>query len=141
MKLKQRNDILLSEITISQQDTIRAGQLVHNEQRAMLRLIGRQRLTEEDAVVPSLMNAASSMEPFISIEQAKNKNFQSQLDDDRIRYEQRLSMLVSHPTPKESGSSSIDIASKVETLRLREELNAAEKALLIHHNTPNEENA
>ena len=104
-------------------------------------LIGRQRLTGEEAAVCSLMNEASPMESFISIEQTKNRNLQSQLDDDRMRYEQRLSMLATHSMPKGSGSSSIDIANKVETLRLREEVNAAEKALVVHHSTPNEGNA
>ena len=69
MKLKQRKDILLSEFTIAQQDTIRADQVVHHEQRMML--IGKQKRTEDEAVVRSLMNEASSMESFMSIEQAK----------------------------------------------------------------------
>ena len=116
MKLKNRNDVLTGEFQAAQNDVIKAGQIIHNEQFMILN--SKQMMTEEEAVVCGLKNELSTAQSFLSIENIKNRNIQSRMDDDRIRYEQRLSMLTSHSMPRESHESSINIANKVETLRL-----------------------
>ena len=53
-ELKQRNDLLLNDFNIAQQDVIKPGQLVHDEQSAVL--MGRQSMTEEEAIVCNFLN-------------------------------------------------------------------------------------
>ena len=131
MRLKNRNDVLISEFNTAQNDVIKAGQIIHNEQHMMLN--SKQMMTEEEAVVRSLKNELSTAQSYLNNnENTKNRNLQSRMDDDRIRYEQRLSLLSSHSMPRESHESSINIANKVETLRLRQELDEALKTITQH---------
>ena len=123
MRLKSRNDVLASEFQVAQNDVIKAGQIIHNEQFMILN--SKQMVTEEEAVVRGLKNELSTAQSYLNIENTKNRNLQSRMDDDRMRYEQRLSMLTSHSMPRELPESSINIANKVETLRLRQELDEA----------------
>ena len=95
-------------------------------------LNSKQMMTEEEAVVRSLRNELSTAQSYLNIENTKNRNLQSRMDDDRFRYEQRLSMLSSHSIPRESHESSINVANKVETLRLRQELDEALKTITQH---------
>ena len=123
MRLKSRNDVLASEFQVAQNDVIKAGQIIHNEQFMILN--SKQMLTEEEAVVRGLKNELSTAQSYLNIENTKNRNLQSRMDDDSMRYEQRLSMLTSHSIPRELPESSINIANKVGTLRLRQELDEA----------------
>ena len=97
-------------------------------------------MTEEEVVVRNLTNELSSMKSYLSIASAKCQNLQYRMDEGRIRYEQRLSMLSSHAMPKESSESSINIANKVEILRLPQELSEAVKSLSASQDGPIEEN-
>ena len=130
MRLKSRNDVLISEFNAAQNDVIKAGQIIHNEQYMVLN--SKQMMTEEEAVVRSLRNELSTAQSYLTIENTKNRNLQSRMDDDRIRYGQRLSMLSSYSMPRETHESSINIANKVETLRLRQELDEALKTITQH---------
>ncbi len=123
MRLKSRNDVLASEFQVAQNDVIKAGQIIHNEQFMMLN--SKQVLTEEEAVVRGLRNELSTAQSYLNIENSKNRSLMSRMEDDRMRYEQRLSMLTSHSMPREPSEPSVNIANKVETMRLRQELDEA----------------
>ena len=127
MRLKNRNDVLASEFQVAQNDVIKAGQIIHNEQFMILN--SKQMITEEEAVVRGLKNELSTAQSYLNIENTKNRNLQSRMEDDRMRYEQRLSMLTSLSLPREPPESSTNIANKVETLRLRQELDEALKTV------------
>ena len=86
MRLKNRNDVLVSEFNAAQNDVIKAGQIIHNEQFLMLN--SKQMMTEEEAMVRSLRNELSTaQQSYLNIENTKNRNLQSRMDDDRVRYE------------------------------------------------------
>ena len=106
---------------------IKAGQIIHNEQFMILN--SKQMITGEEAVVRGLKNELSTAQSYLNIENTKNRNLQSRMEDDRMRYEQRLSMLTSLSLPREPPQSSINVANKVETLRLRQELDEALKTV------------
>ena len=127
MRLKSRNDVLVSEFQAAQNDVIKAGQIIHNEQFVIFN--SKQILTEEEAVVQGLKNELSTAQSYLNIENSKNRNLQSRMEDDRMRYEQRLSVLTSHSLPREPSEPSLNIANKVETLRLRQELDEAMKTV------------
>ena len=127
MRLKSRNDVLVSEFQAAQNDVIKAGQIIHNEQFVIFN--SKQILTEEEAVVQGLKNELSTAQSYLNIENSKNRNLQSRMEDDRMRYEQRLSVLTSHSLPREPSEPSLNIANKVETLRLRQELEEAMKTV------------
>ena len=127
MRLKNRNDVLVSEFQAAQNDVIKAGQIIHNEQFMIFN--SKQILTEEEAVVQGLKNELSTAQSYLNIENSKNRNLQSRMEDDRMRYEQRLSVLTSHSLPREPSEPSLNIANKVETLRLRQELEEAMKTV------------
>ena len=127
MRLKSRNDVLVSEFQAAQNDVIKAGQIIHNEQFVIFN--SKQILTEEEAVVQGLKNELSTAQSYLNIENSKNRNLQSRMEDDRMRYEQRLSVLTSHSLPREPTEPSLNIANKVETLRLRQELDEAMKTV------------
>ena len=127
MRLKGRNDVLVSEFQAAQNDVIKAGQIIHNEQFVIFN--SKQILTEEEAVVQGLKNELSTAQSYLNIENSKNRNLQSRMEDDRMRYEQRLSVLTSHSLPREPSEPSLNIANKVETLRLRQELDEAMKTV------------
>ena len=126
-RLKSRNDVLVSEFQAAQNDVIKAGQIIHNEQFMIFN--SKQILTEEEAVVQGLKNELSTAQSYLNIENSKNRNLQSRMEDDRMRYEQRLSVLTSHSLPREPSEPSLNIANKVETLRLRQELEEAMKTV------------
>ena len=127
MRLKSRNDVLVSEFQAAQNDVIKAGQIIHNEQFVIFN--SKQILTEEEAVVQGLKNELSTAQSYLNIENSKNRNLQSRMEDDRMRYEQRLSVLTPHSVPREPSEPSLNIANKVETLRLRQELEEAMKTV------------
>ena len=127
MRLKSRNDVLVSEFQAAQNDVIKAGQIIHNEQFVIFN--SKQILTEEEAVVQGLKNELSTAQSYLNIENSKNRNLQIRMEDDRMRYEQRLSVLTSHSLPREPSEPSLNIANKVETLRLRQELDEAMKTV------------
>ena len=127
MRLKSRNDVLVSEFQAAQNDVIKAGQIIHNEQFVIFN--SKQILTEEEAVVQGLKNELSTAQSYLNIENSKNRNLQFRMEDDRMRYEQRLSVLTSHSVPREPSEPSLNIANKVETLRLRQELEEAMKTV------------
>ena len=52
-------------------------------------------------MVQGLKNELSTAQSYLNIENTKNRNLQSRMEDDRMRYEQRLSMLTSHSLPRE----------------------------------------
>ncbi len=80
MRLKNRNELLISEFNAAQNDVIKAGQIIHNEQHMMLN--SRQMMTEEEAVVRSLKNELSTAKSYLTTENTKNRNLQSRMDED-----------------------------------------------------------
>ena len=96
-------------------------------------------LTEEELAVRDLQNEMFSMRSLLSNESTNNKNLQAQMDDEGLRFEQRLAMFASHPMPKESRDLSIDGAAKIKGHRLRQELAEAESALPVGPDIAGEE--
>lgn len=66
------------------------------------------------------MRSYLTLENFI-----KNERVQARIKEDRKRYEQRLTLAMSNPASKDPSVHSVDVVSKVEIQRLRQELNAA----------------
>ncbi len=129
MKLKRRNDLLTSELSFAQNDAIQAAQMIHHEQRTV-DMCGR-RNAEEEMVVRNLMGEMNVAETYPNMENAKNERLTDRSDEDRKRYEQRLSLFMSNPETRDPNMSQPDLASKVEIQRLKQELAVAETSLSI----------
>ena len=75
------------------------------------------------------------MNSCLNLERAKADRLQDGMDEDRRRYEQRLSLVMSNPSVRNRGAHSVDVASKVEMQRLKQELVAAQNTLVVPHQT------
>ena len=129
MKLKRRNDLLTSELSFAQNDAIQAAQMIHHEQRTIDSY--RRRSTEEEMAVRNLMGEMNVAESYLNMENAKNERLMARIDEDRKRYEQRLSFFMSNPETSDPNMLNHDMASKVEIQRLKQELAVAENSLSI----------
>ena len=129
MKLKRRNDLLTSELSFAQNDAIQAAQMIHHEQRAVD--ICRRRNAEEEMVVRNLVGEMNVTESYLNMENAKNERLTARIDEDRKRYEQRLSLFMSSPETRDPNTSYPDLAAKVDIQRLKQELAVAESSLSI----------
>lgn len=78
MKLRERNDVLITELSFAQNDAIQAAQLIHGDQRTLD--IAR---TEEDVAVRNLTGELSVIEACLNLESAKNERLQTRVDEDR----------------------------------------------------------
>ena len=129
MKLKQRNDILVSELNQSQHDAIQTFQYAHGEQRSLD--ISRVRLAEEEVAVRNLRGELSVSESMFNLEKHKIEKLHDEMDDHRQRYEQRLSLVMSNPNVHGQSMNTVDVASKVEIQRLKHELAVAQSTLAV----------
>ncbi len=136
MKLKRRNDMLASELSFSQNDVIQATQMIHNEHRMLDTY--RKRNVEEETAVRNLMGEMNIAESYLKIENARSEKLSQMIEEDRKRYEQRLSLVMTNPDARKTSSASTDLASKVEIQRLKHELATAESTLSIVPSNQNE---
>lgn len=65
MKLKQRNDLLISELSFAQHDAIQDRNLIHSEQRALD--TGRRMVTEKELVVRNSTGEMSVVESYLNL--------------------------------------------------------------------------
>ena len=129
MKTKRRNDMLTSELSFAQHDAIQAAQTIHHEQRAVDTY--RRKNAEEEMIVRNLKGEMNVAESYLNMENAKNERLLARMEEDRKRYEQRLSLFMSNPETRYPDMSQPDLASKVEIQRLKQELAVAETTLSI----------
>ena len=129
MKLKRINDLLVSELNFAQNDAIQASHMMYSEQKALDS--HRKKITEEEVAIRNLSGEMTVMQSYINLENAKNERLQLRIDEDRQRYEQRLSLVISNPEARDPNAIAVDVASRVEIQRLKRELSVAENTLAI----------
>lgn len=89
MVLKRRNDTLFNELSQAQHDAIQTIHYVQGEQRSLD--IARVHMTDEESTVRNLTGELSLMESCFNLEKSEADRLQESMDEDRRRYEQRLS--------------------------------------------------
>lgn len=95
------------------------------------------RLADEEVSVRNLSGELSVMESALNLERNKADRLQEDMDDNRRRYEQRLSLVMANPNIRNQGTRTVDVASKVEIQRLKQELVEAQNALVVPYQPPN----
>lgn len=135
MKLKQRNDVLMSELSQAQHEAIQTFQFAYGEQRSVD--LARSGLADEEVAVRNLRGELSVMESALNLEKHKATRLHDEMDDHRRRYEQRLSLIMSNPSVLNQGVNTVDVASKVEIQRLKQELSEAQNALVVPYQPQN----
>lgn len=66
-------------------------------------------MTEKEIAVRNLSGELSVMESCLNLEKAKTDRFQDRLDEDRQRYEQRLSSVMANPSARDPGVHTVDV--------------------------------
>lgn len=135
MTLKQRNDVLMNELSQAQHEAIQTFQFAYGEQKSVD--LARSGLADEEVAVRNLRGELSVMESALNLERHKAARLHDEMDDHRRRYEQRLSLIMSNPNVINQGINTVDVASKVEIQRLKHELSEAQSALVVPYQPQN----
>lgn len=134
MVLKRQNDALLSELGSSQNDAIQVMQLARDEQRNLG--FARVRMVEEESSVQNLSGELIMAKTYFNLEKSRADQLSESMEEDRNRYERRLSLAMSNPVVRSQGANNVDMASKIEIQNLRQELAAAQSAIVVSNQTP-----
>lgn len=134
MVLKRQNDALLSELGSSQNDAIQAMQFARDEQRNLG--FARVRMAEEESSVRNLSGELIMAKTYFNLEKSRADQLSESMEEDRNRYERRLSLAMSNPVVRSQGANNVDMASKIEIQNLRQELAAAQSAIVVSNQTP-----
>ncbi|MCV6575226.1 MAG: hypothetical protein OIF58_05775, partial [Cohaesibacter sp.] len=112
MMLKKQHDTLLSELGQSQNDAIQAIQFARGEQRCLND--ARARLTEEESSIRNLSGELSVAQSYFNLEKSRVEQLTESMEEDRNRYDRRLSLIMANPAIRNQGTNNVDMASKIE---------------------------
>ncbi len=138
MVLKRQNDTLLSELGQSQNDAIQAIQFARGEQQSLSN--ARNRMTEKENSIRNLSGELNMAQTYFNLEKSRADQLRESMEEDRNRYERRLSLVMANPAVRNQGTSNVDMASKIEIQNLRQELATAQSAIVVSNQPPNATN-
>ena len=135
MVLKRQNDTLLNELGQWQNDATQAIQFARAEQRSLND--NRARMTEEENSIRNLSGELNMAQTYFNLEKPRADQLQENMEEDRSRYDRRLSLVMANPAVRNQGTNNVDMASKIEIQNLRQELAAAQNSIVVSNQPPN----